>query len=139
MDFNSLQFEKAERDIQTYFLIVNNDLVNRRKEEIRYPSHEEDNNVGGGKANNNLSKTELIAIKMAEDKCLKTMNNIIQNVMQAAQLITETDWKIIAMIYSGNNKQTDKSVAHQMNMTKKEVKECRNNFIEILARVMGYI
>lgn len=98
--YESIALQEAEKVIQMYYMIVNGNLVELRREELMYPYVEEDSNVGGGKANNNQSKVEMGVINILEDEVLQSYERTIERVMNVLQYLDIKEIEIIEAYYS---------------------------------------
>lgn len=98
--YESIALQEAEKVIQMYYMIVNGNLVELRREELMYPYVEEDSNVGGGKANNNQSKVEMGVINILEDEVLQLYERTIERVMNVLQYLDIKEIEIIEAYYS---------------------------------------
>lgn len=98
--YESIALQEAEKVIQMYYMIVNGNLVELRREELMYPYVEEDSNVGGGKANNNQSKVETGVINILEDEVLQSYERTIERVMNVLQYLDIKEIEIIEAYYS---------------------------------------
>lgn len=101
--YNTLATQSAEKTLQMYFMIINGDLIGKRREELLTPIKEQDDNIGGSHVHSNQSLTELTAIKLTEDRQLKEYQSIVDKVQNVLQWLYPEELEVIEQYYNFNN------------------------------------
>lgn len=133
--YNSLAFQKAEKELQMYYAIVNGQLIEQRKEELIYPIKESDENVGGGRSNGFNSKTENTAIKLVSDDMLKEYRYIYDKVLNVLQFLDKEELMVVEAYYSldGYIKHSKRTIRDVQNITNKDRKYCEGVRYKVLS------
>lgn len=134
---------KAEQDARMFFKIMKDDLIHQRRNEIKYPMKEVDENVGGGKSNKTSSACETAVINLCEDPKLLYYESIWSAVGELYQSLGYETQRILQTyyIYPGYNRHGRRSsneVSEIMNKPKDQCEMIRKEFLEDIADKCGY-
>lgn len=134
---------KAEQDARMFFKIMQYDLINQRRNEIKYPMREVDENVGGGKSNKTSSACETAVINLCEDPKLLYYESIWSVVGELYQSLGYETQRILQTyyIYSGtyrHGRRPSSEVSEMVNKSKQQCEMIRKEFLEDIADKCGY-
>lgn len=126
--YKTLSVQAAEKTLQMYFMIINGDLISKRKEELLTSAKEQDDNIGGSHVHSNQSLTELTAIKLAEDKTINEYQNIVDKVQNVLQWLYPEELTVIELYYSFDNysKRYMRSHEEVSTLLSKDITYCKN-------------
>lgn len=126
--YNSLSLQRAEKELQMYFAILNGQLIELREEELTHPLREFDENIGGGRSNGFNSKTENIAIRKIADDELNEYISIVDKVLNALQYLEPEELEVIEAYYSVETKSRHlrRTTSEVLDMTNKDKIYCEN-------------
>lgn len=126
--YNSLSLQKAEKELQMYFAIINGQLIEQREEELRHPLIEPDDNTGGGRSNGFNSKTENTAIKLVTDDELKEYKRIVDKSLNALQYLNPDELEVIEAYYSvdTHSRHLRRTTTEVQDITNKDKDFCEN-------------
>lgn len=135
--YNSLSLQRAEKELQMYFAILNGQLIKLREEELTHPLRENDENIGGGRSNRFNSETENIAIRKIADDELNEYISIVDKVLNALQYLEPEELEVIEAYYSldhynRNGKRTIDEVQHITNKDKDYCEDVRQKALSML-------
>lgn len=133
--YKTLSVQAAEKTLQMYFMIINGDLISKRKEELLTSAKEQDDNIGGSHVHSNQSLTELTAIKLAEDKTINEYQNIVDKVQNVLQWLYPAELEVIEAYYSVEKKSRHlrRTTIEVQNMTHKDKFYCESVRHKILS------
>lgn len=126
--YNSLSLQRAEKELQMYFAILNGQLIEMREEELTHPLREPDENIGGGRSNGFNSKTENIAIRKIADDELNEYISIVDKVLNTLQYLEPEELEVIEAYYSIEKyvKHSKRTTSEVQRMTNKDKNYCEN-------------
>lgn len=128
----------AEATIKQYFAIKQDNLIEQREEEIRYPWNPDDENVGGGKGSSRgASKQEITFEKIESDPLLKQYREVVDRVEKPLNELDNQEKMVIVTMYdckkSDTGRYSDKRVADILNAPVESVADVRKMFIRKVA------
>lgn len=108
------------------------------REEIINPWKEQDTNIGGGRANNNVSTVEVKATRLVNDKRLKRMQEVKQAIETIYVEADHNQRKMLDVYYFTRPRTlTIDGVAQKMNVSRRTVFNIRKKLLKQLADELG--
>ncbi|WP_100489429.1 transcriptional regulator [Sporolactobacillus pectinivorans] len=113
--------------------------IRKLREEVIFGVNNDDENVGGGRSNYPGRPTELIATRLATNRKLRNLEEIVQAIETAYSQVTEDHRKIIKLRYWSNLNLTWDSIADRCNMHRNTATKYRKDFVLIVADKIGWL
>lgn len=110
------------------------------REEIINPWKEQDTNIGGGRANSNVSTVEIKATRLVNDKRLKRMQEVKQAIETIYNEGDQNQRKMLDVYYFTRPRTlTIDGVAQKMNVSRRTIFRVRKSILSRLADELGII
>lgn len=134
-DVSGNTYDYLEECFEQYYNIDR--IIERRKHQLSLKKKNNDENIGGGRANFISRPTENLAIKMAEDKHINYYSDLKTNLDDAISKMTDDQLEIYD--YRFNQGYDWQSIQEMKGYTKPHMELKRKYLLQRLAREMGLI
>ncbi len=113
------------------------EYIKQRTEELMYPyNHNHDENIGGGRSNITDNPVERMAINIATDRRLTTLERNKKIIDQCLDQCSWETYKIIDTVYFKRAKSVE-GVAMEIPLSASQVRRLRQQFFERVADELG--
>ncbi len=130
-------FKKAEAEWYDYHKTLK-EIANLRLE-ILNPMKEVDENIGGGRNNNNYSPTESIATRLVTHKQLKYLNEVTEAVESVYNALPDEYKELVRLKYwNKKHELTWDGIALKLNVSKRQAMRWRDEIIQATVEVLGW-
>ncbi|MFF5398580.1 transcriptional regulator [Peribacillus butanolivorans] len=106
---------------------------------IMFTKENEDENVGGGRSSSPSSPTEMIGTRLATHKKLNNLESITNAIEKVYIGLPETHQKLIKLVYwTRPQTKTWEGIAVELNVSRRQAFNWRDEIIHTLAEVLGW-
>ena len=115
--------------------------INKRREELRFPVKQKDENLGGGSSSfNKTAPQEVFVIKLDQDKRLTRLEEQYLIITDVLDCLPKDEFKIIELYYLKTPRTlTWDGVAQQANCSRRRCFDVRNKVVVEIGKRLGLI
>jgi RinA family phage transcriptional activator len=130
-------FKKLEAEWYGYHHTLTE--IARLRENIMNPHQEQDENIGGGKANTVGSPTERIATRLTTSKQLNYLTEIVDAIERVYNALPNDYQKLVRLRYWNKNKNvTWDNIASELHVSERQSRRWRTEIIQATAELLGW-
>lgn len=131
-------FKHAEAEWYNYYHTLKE--IARLREEIMSPFRDEtDENIGGGKSNIPGKPTERIATRLATNKKLGYLTEIVEAIEQVYNALPDDYKKLVRLKYwNKHNKLTWDMIADELHVSRRQAMRWRDEIIRATIELIGW-
>lgn len=112
--------------------------MNDLRTEIQNPWRQQDENIGGGRSNANVSVTETSAIRLINDKRIEHLERVTKAIDSLYEESTEVEKMLLELYYFEKPRQlTDEGVAIKLHISRASFYRIRKHILLRLAEELG--